>query len=221
MKAPSADLAGRPGERAVEHVEDAADEDDDPADHPRLQADEDRPDHSDAEADQRQAIRRQAGPAHGQRDRLEDPLDARPGFVRDGHPSARPEDRPFPRGDLAEGLRAKRRDGLAADAARLDEAGNAERLRWWLTRGWLRPTWAMSSATLASPRRGADDAQPINVGEGLVEGRAARAGRRAGGRSRQGSSGTGRGSARAVGAPGSAPGMVRRVASTSVDINGR
>ena len=25
------------------------------------------------------------------------------------------------------------------------------RLRWWLTSGWLRPTWAMSSATLASP----------------------------------------------------------------------
>ena len=41
-RAERADLAGRPGERAVEHVEDAADEDDDAADEPLLLADEDR-----------------------------------------------------------------------------------------------------------------------------------------------------------------------------------
>ena len=36
----SADLAGRSGEGAVEHVEDAADEDDDPAQRPALPGDE-------------------------------------------------------------------------------------------------------------------------------------------------------------------------------------
>ncbi len=45
-RAELADLAGRPGQRAVEHVEDAADEDDDAADEPQLGAEEDGADRS-------------------------------------------------------------------------------------------------------------------------------------------------------------------------------
>ena len=84
-RAEGAGLAGRPGERAVEHVEDAADEDDQAADEPQLLADEDGPDDGDGEADEGQPVGGQAGPAHGQGDGLEDALDAGAGIVGDGH----------------------------------------------------------------------------------------------------------------------------------------
>src|SRR4029077_5514008 len=80
-----ADLAGRPRERAIEHVERAADEDDDPADEPLLGPDEDGAGDRDPEADQGQAIRGEAEAAHAEGDRLEDRLDARAGLVREGH----------------------------------------------------------------------------------------------------------------------------------------
>src|SRR6185295_17217780 len=81
------------------------------------------------------------------------------------------EDRALACGDLAECLGTEGADRLAADAARLDQAGDAESLE------------VMAHERLAEPDMGDElghaglavceathDAQPIHVGQGLVEG---------------------------------------------------
>jgi hypothetical protein len=83
--AEGADLAGRPGERAIEHVEGAPEEDDDPAHQPGLEGEQDAADDRDPEADEGQAVRGETETAHRERDRLEDLLDAAAGLVRDRH----------------------------------------------------------------------------------------------------------------------------------------
>jgi len=80
-----ADLAGGPGERAIEHVEDATKQDHEAADEPQSLGHQDRADDRDAEPDQGERIRRETEAAHPERDRLEDLLDPRPRVVGDGH----------------------------------------------------------------------------------------------------------------------------------------
>ena len=65
--------SGRPGERAVEQVEDAADDHDDAGDQPALGAASDRGDDRDPEPEQRQGVRREAEPPEGEGDRLAEP----------------------------------------------------------------------------------------------------------------------------------------------------
>ena len=112
--------------------------------------------------------------AHRERDRLEDLLDPAAGFVRDGHRrSARhAQDGALARGELVRtpprgGGRPSR--GPGAGSRRRRRARRRPRCH--DTSGCDRPTWAMSSATVASPcGQAADDAQPVHVGHDLVEG---------------------------------------------------
>src|SRR4029079_7207581 len=142
--------AGGPREGAVEHVEGAADEDDDPADRPVLEGDEDGAQDGDAEPDERQPVGRQAGPAHGQGDRLEDALDPGPSLVGDAQ-LAIPR-MAFSRSATSPNASGRRVQIVSRPTRRVwTRPATRRRLRWWLTRGWLRPTLAISSATLASP----------------------------------------------------------------------
>ena len=114
-------------------------------------------------------------PAHRERDRLEDPLDAGAGFVGDRHrrrPAAREaEDGALALGDLAERLRAEAADRLAADPSGLDEPGRAQALEVMaderLRQADMGDQVVTRGLALGEP---AHDAQAVDVGEGLVEG---------------------------------------------------
>ena len=84
-RAEPARIAGGARERAVEHVEDATEQDDKPPRQPELLRNEGSPDDRDPKTDQRQGIRRQAEPAHSEGDRLEDLLHPGSGVVRNRH----------------------------------------------------------------------------------------------------------------------------------------
>ena len=131
MNAPSLrGLAGRPGERAVEEVEDAAEDDEDAREEPQLGGGDDGGDDRDAEADQGQGVRGEADLAHRDRDRRRDAADAgaevrarrrsrggAPGRV--GEPG---RGRSLAAGERLEGVAAEPAERLAAVAACLDEA---------------------------------------------------------------------------------------------------
>jgi hypothetical protein len=142
--APRAGLARGPGERTVEHVEDAAAEHDETADEPPLGPEQDRSDDG--------VIR------------------SRSVFEIVMASANDPEDGPLARGDLVEGLGPEADDDLASLALGRDKAGVAE------------PLDVMRDERLRKPdvvdeigdRRVAvgqppDDAEPVHVGERLVE----------------------------------------------------
>ena len=171
-RAERADLAGRPGERAVEHVEGAADEDDDAADEPELGSEQRRADDGDPEADERQPVgvrpRRPIPSAIGSKTFLIRPRDSFEIVIGSaGHA----EDRALARGEFGERLLAQAADRLAAVPARLDHAGGAEaaevprheRLR----QPDMRDELGDGGLAVGEP---AHDAQTVDVGHDLVEG---------------------------------------------------
>ena len=153
-------LAGRPGERAVEQVEDAAEDDEEAGEDPALEARGDGREDRDPEADQRQGVRREADLAHRERDRR------RRCRGRGCGGSARRRSRG---GLLAVGGAGDAEDGGLARARtpRRPPGGGGRRSRGRSggsstrpaarsrptcheTSGCDRPTWATSSATVAS-----------------------------------------------------------------------
>ena len=188
-RAELADLARRPGERAVEHVEDAAEEDDDAADEPELGRPATGTDDRDAEADERQPVGRQAEPgpwpsAIGSKSRLIAGAGSLGMVIAASAREA--EDR------RARGRRTRRRplgEGrqmVSRPTRRVStRPATRRRFRCWLTRGWLRPTWPMSSVTVASPSPAAGRCAGGSRRRGPCGTRAGRGGRRAGRRSRR------------------------------------
>jgi hypothetical protein len=131
----AADAARRPGERAIEHVEDAAGEDDDSAGQPELAGQQDGPDRGDPEPDEGQAGRRQAQPAQGERQRLPELLDPVPRLVGDHHVASSARDRrsvaehvALTGCHLVEGPRTKGADRLAPCPPGHDESSVAQAL---------------------------------------------------------------------------------------------
>ena len=121
-----ADLARRPGQGAVEHVEDAAGEDDEAADQPELEAEQDGADGRDPEADEGEPVGGEAEAPEEEGDRLADLLDAAPRVVRDGHAQLIPR---MARSRAATSPNASgRREQIVSRPARRrdDEAGLAQ-----------------------------------------------------------------------------------------------
>ena len=171
-----ADLAGRAGERPVEHVEGATDEHDDAADRASCsRADEDRAGDGDGEPDQGQDVRRQAerGPsprAIGSKMPL---TRERVSFemVIAWHWLAMPRIARSRSATSPKASGTKAHDRLATDAAGVDEAGDTQALEVVADERLAQADVGdeLGDAGL-TVREASDDAQPIHVGEGLVEG---------------------------------------------------
>ena len=128
------------------------------------------------EADDREGVRGEAELAEDERDGHRDEADAVAELGADERAAAHADGAPWP-------SRARSRARCASNDSGTSEQTVSRPLRrvvtmpaarslprCQLTSGWESPTWSMSSVTVAAPAGQAlDDAQAVDVGEGLVE----------------------------------------------------